>query len=240
MKKHFGSILFFGLFCAFATAQNNPLTTACIHFDELNTKVRDGKIKKDEAKLKFQQVITAVRAAGSQIKDDDAWIFPIQSYTYHSAGGVNGDGYSDKSYSYFDGNKHLAHPAHDLFVNDRNQDCIDDKTHKPINILAVADGVVIACCNEWDVTSNLRGGQYIWLYHPRQNIITYYAHNRELFVKVGDVVKKGDKIAEMGRTGFNAYKKRSPTHVHFSAYHLVNNLPVAYNTYPDLAKTAKK
>lgn len=218
----------------------DKLKDACIRFDKFNTQVRDLKIKKEEAKLQFQKLIIQLRANATSINDQGDWIFPLQGYTYKAIGGYKGNGYSDRGYSYFDGNKHAAHPAHDIFISDSNQDAIDDKTHQPVNILAVADGVVIACCNEWATASNLRGGRYIWIYHPQQNILTYYAHNRALFVSPGDVVKKGDKIAEMGRTGFNAFKKRSPTHLHFSAYHLNNNLPVPYNCYTQLIKTTGK
>jgi len=164
------------------------------------------------------------------------WTFPLQGYKANAIGGVKGNGYSDIGYNFFDGNKHLAHPAHDIFVRDKNQDGIDDKTLQVINVLAVADGIVLACSNQWENTSNLRGGRYIWLYHPQLNMISYYAHNRKLFVKPGDEIKQGDKIAEVGRTGFNAFKNRSPTHLHFGAYKLDTDLPVAFNCYNELLK----
>jgi hypothetical protein len=223
--------------CMQTLAQGDPLKADCIRFNQLNTAIRDGKVKKKDATEQFQKLIMELKGHSNQINDNALWIFPVQGYNYRAIGGIHGNGYSDKGYNYFDGNKHLAHPAHDIFITDRNQDCIDDKTHQPVNVLAVADGIVIACSNEWETNSNLRGGRYIWIYHPQQNNLTYYAHNRELFVLPGDVVKQGDKIAEVGRTGYNAFKKRSPTHLHFSAYHLVNNLPVAYNCYAQLVKT---
>lgn len=227
------------LFCLQIYAQDK-LKDLCIRFDQLNTAIRDLKIKKADAKLQFQNLITELKAKSASINDNADWIFPIQGYNYKAIGGFKGNGYSDKGYSYFDGNKHTAHPAHDIFINDSNQDCIDDKTLQPVNVRTVADGVVIACCNNWDQNSDLRGGRYIWIYHPRQNLLTYYAHNRQIFVSPGYIIKKGDKIAEIGRTGFNAFKRRSPTHLHFSAYHLVNNLPVAYNCYTQLVKTQSK
>jgi murein DD-endopeptidase MepM/ murein hydrolase activator NlpD len=225
------------ILCCLQIHAQDKLKDICTRFDDLNTQVRDLQIKKTEAKLQFQNLITEIKSVSIAINDNSDWIFPIQGYNSKAIGGYKGNGYSDKAYSYFDGNKHAAHPAHDIFISDRNQDCIDDKTHLPVNILALADGVVIACCNEWAEDSDLRGGRYIWIYHPRQNILTYYAHNREIFVTPGQIVNKGDKIAHMGRTGFNAFKKRSPTHLHFSTYRLVNNLPVAYNCYTQLVKT---
>jgi murein DD-endopeptidase MepM/ murein hydrolase activator NlpD len=239
MIKRLIYIIAFVCFASHQVQAQAQLKEICIRFDQFNTAVRDLKIKKAEAKTQFQKLISELKANSTQIQDNADWLFPLQGYNYKAIGGYKGNGYSDKGYSYFDGNKHAAHPAHDIFISDRNQDCIDDKTRQHVNILAVADGMVIACCNEWNEASDLRGGRYIWIYHPKQNLLTYYAHNRELFVSPGDVVKKGDKIAEMGRTGFNAFKKRSPTHLHFSSYQLVNNLPVAYNCYTQLVKTSK-
>ena len=211
----------------------------CNRINELNTKILNGSIKKREAAKQFKQLILQF-GESAPITDNRSWVFPLQGYNYHDIGGTNGNGYSDKGYHYLDGNKHAAHPAHDIFIRDKNQDGIDDKTHQPVDVLAVADGVVIACTNEWEPGSNLRGGKYIWIYHPQLEIFTYYAHNRTIFVKPGDMVIQGKKIAEVGRTGLNAYPKRSPTHLHFSAFHLINGLPVPYNPYLQLTKAESK
>jgi murein DD-endopeptidase MepM/ murein hydrolase activator NlpD len=40
---------------------------------------------------------------------------------------------------------------------------------------------------------------------------------------VGDVIKSNQVIAKVGRTGLNAYKKRSPTHLHFMVLKLNSN-----------------
>lgn len=223
-------------------------------FNGFNSLVLNGGVKKEAAKKAFGQLTDYIRfwlLTRSQLDMSSGWVFPLQGYNYHAIGG-KGDGYSDKGYRYLDGNKHGAHPAHDIFINDKNQDCRDDKNNNPVNILAVDYGIVIACSNEWESTSNLRGGKYIWIYHydtftdkadgyakaanTSAGIITYYAHNNTIFVKPGDRVVPGQKIAEVGRTGYNAYKKRSPTHLHFSAFRLVNGLPVPFNPYVQLKK----
>ena len=133
-----------------------------------------------------------------------------------------------------------APTLHYIFIKDIDQDDLDDRTLKPVNVLAIDDGIVIACANNWDPNSSLRGGKFIWIYHPTSGIFSYYAHNRAIFVKPGDVVKAGDKIAEVGRTGLNAYKKRSPTHLHFSAFNIANDMPVPFNPYQQLVKSTKK
>lgn len=207
----------------------------CNKINDLNTAVVNGTIKKPEAARLFKKLMADLRNS-TTVLYNDTWVFPLQGYNSHAIGGTNGNGYSDKGYNYLDGNKHAAHPAQDIFINDKNQDGLDDRTHKPVNVLATNDGIVIACTNTWKPASNLRGGKYIWIYHYSQNGLTYYAHNRAIFVKPGDMVKHGQKIAEVGRTGFNAYKKRSPTHLHFSAYQLIDGMPVPFNCYRMLTK----
>ncbi|MES2269229.1 MAG: M23 family metallopeptidase [Bacteroidota bacterium] len=217
----------------YACAQNTK--TICVKINELNNSILIGRIKKQDAIAPFKALMASLRQSVSLAKSGN-WTFPLQGYAAAAIGGVRGNGYSDKGYNYFDGNKHAAHPAHDIFINDKNQDGIDDKTQQPVNVLTIADGVVIACSNEWDEHSDLRGGRYIWIYHPQLNMISYYAHNRAIFVTPGDVLKQGQKIAEVGRTGFNAFKKRSPTHLHFGTYSLQTGLPLPFNGYKELIK----
>jgi hypothetical protein len=211
----------------------------CMKINELNNSILEGRIKKQAAIAPFKTLIASLQQTINFPKMD-SWIFPLLGYRAAAIGGVKGNGYNDKGYNYFDGNKHTAHPAHDIFISDSNQDGMDDKTHSPVNVLSVAAGVVIACSNEWDEHSNLRGGKYIWIYHPQFNTISYYAHNRAIFVSPGDEVEQGQRIAEVGRTGFNAFKKRSPTHLHFGAYQLQNGLPIPFNCYLNLLKAQTK
>ena len=77
-------------------------------------------------------------------------------------------------------------------------------------LYASADGVV--------QTAGWNSGGYglqIVIDHPNA-IKTRYAHASKLFVKVGDVVKKGQVIAMMGTTG-----RSTGTHLHYEVY--VNN-----------------
>lgn len=211
----------------------------CIKINELNTRVLNGTIKRADAAAAFKQLIKVIRGNRPMLTGH-SWVFPLQGYKTNAIGGTNGNGYSDKGYNYLDGNKHSAHPAHDIFINDKNQDGLDDKTLKPVNVLAVEDGIVIACNNEWLPASAMRGGKFIWIYHHQLDFISYYAHNSAIFVQPGDEIKQGQKIAEVGRTGLNAYKKRSPTHLHFSAFKLQDNMPVPYNPYLQLKQSIKR
>ena len=163
-------------------------------------------------------------------------IFPIAGYGPKSIGGRNGNGYIASGYDYFDGNKHGGHPAHDIFVLDKNQDDLEDTTNKPIKVLSASGGIVVACAPNWDVKSDLRGGKYIFIYDPPSNGLFYYAHNREIFVTPGKIVKPGDEIAAVGRSGKSAYEKRSPTHLHFMYFVIKDGYPKPENPYQALLK----
>ena len=220
--------------------KNKPLNP-CERFDRLNTLVRDGKIKRAAAKDSIRTLLPLVKqyffAKGGKNYPRNQWVFPVQGYNKHSIGGKNGEGYVPQGYNYFDGNKHGGHPSHDIFVYDRNQDDIDDNTSKPVNILSMASGIVIAYDPVWKLGSLLEGGHYLWIYDPGTQGIFYYAHNSKLFVKPGDIVKPGQRIAWIGRTGKSAFEKRSPTHLHITYLKVKpdGSLPPE-DLYPDLLK----
>lgn len=75
-------------------------------------------------------------------------------------------------------------------------------------VYAAEAGTVIRAQNGW----NGGYGNVIEIDHGN-NMITLYAHNKELYVKVGDRVARGQVIAFMGNTG----RVHGPTgiHVHF-------------------------
>jgi murein DD-endopeptidase MepM/ murein hydrolase activator NlpD len=57
-------------------------------------------------------------------------------------------------------------------------------------------------------------------------------------VNIGDIVKPRQVIATVGRTGLNAFKKRSPTHLHFMVLKLDTNFyPTPINSYNLLLKS---
>ena len=220
-------------------AQKDTSINPCIEFNTLYIKIRDGLIKKADAKkeivISLDKIAGFYTEKGGKIYHKSEWVFPVQGYNSKAIGGSNGNGYSASGYDFFDGNKHTGHPAQDIFIDDINQDCIDDQTLLPLNILAMTGGIVVACEANWNPESPLRGGKYILVYDPGEKSLIYYAHNNKLFVHVGDIIKPGDKIAEMGRSGLNAYKKRSPTHLHLMYLNIDQNgevIPI--NIYQEL------
>jgi murein DD-endopeptidase MepM/ murein hydrolase activator NlpD len=211
----------------------------CFDFNKLNTKIRDGLISKQDALKQIQTLLGKLKKfyfknRGS-LQEKTHYTFPVQGYSTKSIGGNKGSGYIAMGYDYFAGNNHKGHPAHDIFIIDRNQDCIDDNTNNAVNVISMTGGIVIATENEWDTTSNLRGGKYIWIYEPASNSLFYYAHNNKIFVNPCEFVNPGDTIAQVGRTGFNAFKKRSPTHLHIMQLKLDSTYyPRPFDCYKNL------
>jgi hypothetical protein len=228
-----------------ANPDNVLLKTLVIEFDSINTLVRDNQIDKLQALKELQRIVPELKAIYNHLQSgtikQDKWIFPVEGYSSKNIGGTHGEGYIPGGYDYFAGNKHTGHPAQDVFIYDKNQDCKDDRTGKYVNVLSVCNGIVVALEKEWDSESSLRGGKYIWIYAPAENALYYYAHNNDVFVDVGQIVNAGNIIATIGRTGLNAFKKRSPTHLHFMKLVLDKEFyPKPVNTYQELLNAKKQ
>lgn len=113
----------------------------------------------------------------------------------------------------------LAWPAKGKVVEEFSEKTkgidIAGKLGEPIT--AASDGKVVYAGN------SLRGyGNLVIIKHDN-TYLTAYAHNRNLLVKEGDAVKKGQKIAEMGDTDTNSVK------LHFELR--VNGKPVNPTPY---------
>jgi len=214
------------------------MVTLAIEYDSVNTLIRDNKIEKAQALNELKRILPKLKTVYNRLQLDTAkneeWIFPVAGYSSKAIGGTHGEGYIPNGYDYFLGDKHGGHPAQDIFIYDKNQDSKDDKTGKYVSVNSVGNGIVVAFEQKWDSTSTLRGGKYIWIYAPAENAFYYYAHNNEIFVNIGQTVNAGDTIATVGRTGLNAFKKRSPTHLHFMKLVLDKEFyPRPVDTYKD-------
>jgi murein DD-endopeptidase MepM/ murein hydrolase activator NlpD len=223
------------------------LYTYCQQFQGLYTQIREESITPDSARLEFSQIMHGLqerfrsRANASQdslqrdslYRSGHYFSFPIRGYAASAIGGTHGEGFRGKGFDLFDYNVRGSHPAQDIFIADRNQDALDDRTSKPADVLAMSNGLVLAIETGWKPGSEYRGGNWIWVYDPTLHGLFYYAHNNEVYVTPGQWVQAGDKLADMGRTGYNAYKTRSPTHLHLMYLQIQpNGLPEPINTYP--------
>src|SRR5262245_25083458 len=120
-------ILLIAILISFNAPTDN-LQSSCAEFDQLNTQVRDRLINKQAAQEKIRTLIPKIKeyfyASGGKSCEPGDWVFPLEGYGPKAIGGSNGSGYIASRYDFFDGNKHLGHPAHDIFINDKNQDSI--------------------------------------------------------------------------------------------------------------------
>lgn len=215
------------------------VSSACIRYNALNSMIRDGKIGREPARSALKRLLADVRQeydrAGGKHYPKAAWIFPLAGYDSRAITGGRSKGYIARGYDFFTGNRHGGHPAFDIFIRDRDQDSRDDRNNKPVTVLSLTGGIVVALEREWESGSGLRGGKYLWIYDPANALLVYYAHNSELLVELGAIVKPGDAIATVGRSGFNANKRRSPTHLHLSVLRVRDGWPLPLDVYPDLA-----
>jgi hypothetical protein len=209
----------------------------------LYLKIRDGLISKEEArgKLKGLEVLLKDLYLKTTTREqDDRLCFPLKGYGSSAIGGKGGSGYQIQDYDFFDGNQHKGHPGHDIFIHDKNQDSLDDGTGKPVEVIVVSSGIVVTISLNWEPSSPIRGGNYIWIFDPVKSRYYYYAHLNEIFIKVGQVVSKGERLGTVGRTGVKAYPKTSPTHLHFTVHQSKDGYPKPINPYLELIKASRE
>lgn len=210
-------------------------------WQDFERKVRDGAISYQEGEKAVAEWAEKLERAFPRAQFQKDTTFPLPGYTMKDVGGKNGDGYKPEGYRFLDGNKHRGHPAQDIFVKDRDQDGIDDLREKPVEVLALAEGVVLSTFSDWkktDPSSEIRGGNYVWIYHPALKAFSYYAHLEKIFVRPGERVHGGKEIATLGRTGKKASLPRSPTHLHLMILSAGNMEPL--NPFPLLKASTLK
>lgn len=222
---------------------DDRLLELCATFRQIQLDIRECVISPDSARTAFKTVMKEFKAnfKGDSCRPIDTtyFVYPIRCYVPAESIGGKGMGYNPEGFDLFDMEAKGSHPAHDLFVHDKNQDLIDDRTWRPIEVQAFTSGLVVATETGWRVGSELRGGNWIWIYDPCLDGLFYYAHNNIVNVQPGQWVNAGDKISEMGRSGFNAYKKRSPTHLHMMYLKLNSEaLPEPGDTYEWLLRSS--
>lgn len=236
LKTLFSLLLILGLMSARSDAPREQMITLGQAFQNLNSQIREQTISPDSAQMRFQAILRELRDIThpyrqQKCNDSVRFVFPLKEYSPAQIGG-NGFGFRPKGFNLFDHKVQGSHPAHDIFIYDRNQDHIDDQTDKPVDVLAMRPGIVVATETNWKPESTYRGGNFVWIYDPCLDGLFYYAHQSKVMVEVGDEISAGQKIAEVGRTGFNASKPRSGTHLHLMYLQLTPEaLPQPINTY---------
>jgi murein DD-endopeptidase MepM/ murein hydrolase activator NlpD len=188
-------------------------------WQQFERRVRDDQISYEEGLREIDRWWKWLQHAYPAREFDQRVFFPLRGYGLKHVGGKRGEGFRPSRYEFVGPKRRIGHPAQDIFVYDGNQDGLEDKTGAPIEVLSIAEGIVMSTFSEWsslpeEPGNGKRGGNYVWIYHPALNVFAYYAHLQEVKVDVGRRVAGGQGIATLGRTGTNAYAERSPTHLH--------------------------
>jgi peptidoglycan LD-endopeptidase LytH len=213
------------------------------HFEK---SVRDQMVEKEQAKKEFPALYQDLKALCSKyhFKPASSWSFPIQGYGKKDmgAGGflphIRYGSSPIKGYDFYDGNRHGGHPAYDIFIHDINSDSLDDKTGKPVAIVAPVDLLILSIEESWNPDSQIRGGRYVWALDPIQDQIFYFAHMNTIVTHAGDFLTAGSIIGTVGRTGKNATPTRSPTHLHMMVLTVKNGqlIPIDFMPFFALAQ----
>ncbi|MGL4632122.1 MAG: M23 family metallopeptidase [Leadbetterella sp.] len=198
--------------------------------------IRLQSITPDSARNEFKYIIGKVRTIFPNTTNDSSIIFPLTKYDFKAVGG-KGNGFFARTYNLFDFSIKGSHPAHDIFIYDPNKDSFDDRKKQYIDVISVGRGMVIATEDSWNSESPYKGGNYVWIYDSVRGSLWYYAHLREVIVKVGQVVEQGEKLGQVGRTGSSAASERSDSHLHLMHLTLDKDLnPKPHNYYSWLLK----
>ncbi|MBN1904741.1 MAG: peptidoglycan DD-metalloendopeptidase family protein [Deltaproteobacteria bacterium] len=196
--------------------------TPVAEWEDFEKAVRDQVITKEEAHRQFPNIYKGLKeiCKNHPFNSDTKWLFPVKGYGKKDVGrgGFRPDIYygssTIKGYDFYDGNRHGGHPAYDIFIHDKNQDTLDDRTAKPVSVIAPVDVLILSAETAWEKYSEIRGGCYIWALDPLHDQLIYFAHLNEVLVKPGSYIKAGSEIGTVGRSGKNGFPRRSPTHLH--------------------------
>ncbi len=207
----------------------------CGLWNQVYRKIQYGTVDRKMAGKALQKIINEIHDRVS-LPADSVFYFPVEGYGLPDVGG-GGKGFIPRKYNFLHGNVHRGHPAHDIFIKDRDMDCLDDATKKPVRILAMAGGIVVGMKTDWAVGDSLRSGNFVMIYNPPLRRYYYYAHNDSVFINIGDFVTAGTPIATVGRTGRSANMTRSPTHLHLMVLKVTPEKSEPYNYYDELKKS---
>lgn len=165
------------------------------------------------------------------------WVFPMKGYTkirYRR----NGKDYRDSRFDYFQGGESHDHPAHDIFIQDIDANSLEDSTGKYVDALAMTSGVVFWIVSDWKPGDFGRGGNSVKIFDPESQAMFYYSHLDAVTVKVGEIVKAGEKVGTVGRTGRKAIHGK--THLHIAYYPIDDGEPEPEDIIQDLYRAEKK
>lgn len=203
--------------------------------------IRDRKIDESDAQ---DSIAMYVKLGLQEFKSHNVpgtkrinWVFPMDGYTWKSYR-ADGKDYKDGNFDYFQGGESKGHPAHDIFILDKDTNSIEDSTGLKVYAVAMVTGIVLSKYDTWFRSDFLRSGNYVKLFDPESKAMFYYSHLDSVFVEVGQLVTAGTPLGYVGRTGRKAIKGK--THIHIAYYKIDNGYPIPEEIINDLYIAEKK
>ena len=215
-----------------------PQAEACRQWQEWEQKVWDGKAERKEAQTKFRELWSRVTIDDLPSVKEGLWQwdFPMPGY---GADDWSSQSYNPEQYKFADGPAAVGHPAINIYAHDRLRKGLDDRTGKAIAIVSATDGVVVSARKFWAETDTNPLGVYVCVLSQEEKRFFYYAHLSKLKVGLGQLVRKGQVLGWLGRTGTDVVKKNLGTHLRFEVHTFDDGL--FYPVYPGRAlKEAKQ
>lgn len=209
-------------------------------WNNVDTLIRDRKIPKDDAIDSLSNLVTlTIEYCKNQqlsFTPRNEWVYPMAMFTKISYRD-NGKDFRTDYFDYFEGAEFYGHPAHDVFILDKDSNSIEDSTGKYVYAVAMASGVIITAYDRWRIGDKMRAGNYVNLFDPQGEGVFYYSHLDSVFVKSGDIVRAGEVIGYVGRTGRKAVFGK--THIHISYYKITNGYPEPIDIIKDLYRAER-
>lgn len=200
-------------------------------WEELEQSVWDGKASPKEARARFKEL-------WPQVSIDDKpsdpvnrwqWAFPLPGYDAEAYG----LSYAPEGYRFYDGPQAKGYPALNIYIRDRQRRGLDDRDGKPVPVVACRDGVVVSARRYWEPSDANPLGVYVCVFDQEQKLFFYYCHLAKLRVSVGELVRKGQLLGTLGRTGKDLQLKRLGTHLRLQVHTFDDGL--FYPLYPGRA-----
>lgn len=238
IKKY---ILFSLLISSFISVIHSQSLTVYDRWHKTDQLIRDRNIDADDAQ---DSIALYVKLAKDDFLTKDIpttkradWVFPLSGWTsvsYRSGG----KDYKDARFDYFQGGEYKDHPANDIFILDKDSNTIEDSTGQKVYAVAMVTGIVISKYSTWFKQDYLRSGNYVKLFDPETEAIFYYSHLDTVFVEAGQLLKAGEPLGYIGRTGRKAIKGK--THLHIAYYKIEEGYPVPEEIIQDIYKAKER
>ena len=157
---------------------------------DFESSLRKGQMSAAEAEFSAKKLTKNLGdyAESKEIKEDAQWVFPIKDFSKNDVANVKklyqamAENASDPKF--FDGDQFLGQKYLQIEISSKNAVAAAD-------IVAVNNGIVVYVKKG---ALNSASGNCIWIFNPAQNFYFYYGFLRDVDVKLGDIVKTGDKI----------------------------------------------